>query len=1651
MGLCNLALHQAINKVIENAPYMKYDKATNFIEIKLGGDINEHNINGIAHTTATTLNSSINNGVKDLGNVFQATDPKEIIQGVRVRMTTKQLALLDADDENTIVELQKEVDEENTRREQEIRDKEIKGEEEFLQKKEVEQSQASPETIKVIKDFLDRIGVDVKSLEKIVVNGVKQDANGVALIMQKLIQVVNGKEASALPEEAMHFAIELIEQNNPTLFNLLLKEINDYNLYKEVLKTYSGVYTTKDGKPDIRKIKKEAIAKVLAETVIKNAEGLTERPELLAKTQSWWQKIIEFFKGLFSKSGFDQAAMDFLSGKDLGELKSIEEVYYQRASQEDVYNKIKNFSNTIEKREDGYYIDGKKVPRRVTDDVKDWYGRKFKNNDLVKDEYEKAVDDLKAEKGTAGHADLEHILNVYVNENGLLRNEPLDDSGYVSQINPKNRDMYDLLKSNMKDRLYSYPEGTRFMSEVTVYSGKKRMAGTIDFLAITPDGKVNILDWKFMNLNIEKTTDIPWYKRDAWRVQMGQYKAILEESYGLRNEDFGQTRMIPILAEYTKGNKKDNVLPELIRVKIGSVNLKNVEEDYLLPLGLETEKTGNRKIDVLIEKLNADYKKYSEETVAPDKKSEKAEHLNALFRAIRQLQVRQNIQPLLYEAKVLNKQINNLIEEYKNKYEGKDGSQFSEQDKSDFADKLDALQESLLIYTDIDIYLRTLFQGELSEEDKKLREDLRDTAEAARDLEADLNETIQDFAANIIVKGEGIENFLNPEKIVKGLSRLFSSTATIQTKAIQFLYKKANKAYAYIGIDTLEENKKLLSLKETYQEWAKGKGLTNKNYFDSIKKKDSNELIDKFDKDFYKELKTKIENKDFKWIRENINVSEYNEYLKEKLRIELERLDNTLITGSEEEMKAKRAEIKFKKDKLTNLYNTSTTESAGWLMYDYIKLFPKDKWYSKEWQELIKSDNKAAKDFYDYIVEKNTDYRALGYINSSEARTFLPYVRKSLTEKLITGGDIRLGEQFFQSISLDEGDIGYGKIDPHTGKPLNVIPKYFTNEIEGELSEDLFRNMSLYNEAALRYKYLSEVEDQVRLVLKVEQNKKAIATSRFGKTEYKDGVLQYTPNNAENSKLYEDMMKSIIYGQKFIESETFDQLLGKLGTWGEKFNEKLGMKVFPENLSERQMSVNKMIDGLNGIFQMNTLGLNLLSAGSNLFGGNSHSLINAGKYFTKKDYLKAELMLFTNKFNGEDAKKMLAALEYFLPLTDNYNREIAKKLSVNTLTDESLQDGLMSLMRYSDLNVQTSNFYAYLFNTIVDEGQIKNVREYLKSTEKYSSMYSVPKEERDKLNEEFEEDVKKLVEEKGVLKVGSVVDDKLVIPGVDNKSLSVVELRRKVQQISKNALGNLTADDVRTINMTVYGKSFMVFKNWIPRLVDVRMGNLKYNSASDAYEWGRMRTIFRILSDDLLHSVGNLKNSLIANEKGVDYLKELYEKKRSDYENDTGKQLEMTEDEFIDLVRQNIKSQIIDTVFLLTLCGLIYALKAFAPDDDEDPAVKSQYRFILKATDKFRDELMYFYNPTSLSGLVSTGIFPAVAFVTNFEKATVNFFKENWALATGDEELVKKNQVIKYWMKTFPFTNQIVGYLPMFYPEVAKDLGVKIQSNYGIR
>ena len=462
---------------------------------------------------------------------------------------------------------------------------------------------ASPQTLSLIKDFIKRIGVDTKPMQNIVVNGVKQDANGVALLMQKLIQVVDGTEAQSLPEEAMHFAVAIIKQTNPKLYKKLMSEINNYQLKNEVFEAYGSdpAYQI-DGKPDVIKLKEEAIAKVLVETIINNNENNPEKLELIAKSQSWWEDIIDYFKNLFTQSGFDKMSMDIILGKNIGTAEDIREgedtFFLQKSKQEQIVNSIKEISDKISldtvKNEAGgeeskYFIDGKQIKNRVSNIIKTWYDILRSEKALNDSEFKKAVNTLKADKGTALHKDMEHAMSILTDENNKLRSrdeldEIIANDNHVSFGNPDNNDMYHLLRDNLRARMESFPKDTIFMSEVTIYDPKRDLAGTVDFLAVTPTGKINVLDWKFIGLDTAKFKDIPWYNVASWNRQMNQYKTIIKDNYGVENKDFEQTRMIPIKAVYSEGNAKTKALPNLLNVIIGDVNVKNIKEAYLIPV-----------------------------------------------------------------------------------------------------------------------------------------------------------------------------------------------------------------------------------------------------------------------------------------------------------------------------------------------------------------------------------------------------------------------------------------------------------------------------------------------------------------------------------------------------------------------------------------------------------------------------------------------------------------------------------------------------------------------------------------------------------------------------------------------------------------------------------------------------------------------------------------------------------------------------------------------------------------------------------------------------------------------------------------------------------------------------------------------------------
>ena len=137
---------------------------------------------------------------------------------------------------------------------------------------------------------------------------------------------------------------------------------------------------------------------------------------------------------------------------------------------------------------------------------------------------------------------------------------------------------------------------------------KGRLASTIDFLAIEPqdngEAKVDVLDWKFIDIDKNKTEDVPWFKEKEWKAQMGEYAKILY-NYGVTYGQLRKQRMIPFIMNYEysiKGKKDSSLVPTSIEV--GDINNPKDTKMYLLHVPLNTESTGNTLVDTLLNQFN---------------------------------------------------------------------------------------------------------------------------------------------------------------------------------------------------------------------------------------------------------------------------------------------------------------------------------------------------------------------------------------------------------------------------------------------------------------------------------------------------------------------------------------------------------------------------------------------------------------------------------------------------------------------------------------------------------------------------------------------------------------------------------------------------------------------------------------------------------------------------------------------------------------------------------------------------------------------------------------------------------------------------------------------------------------------------------------
>jgi len=1573
---------------------------------------------------------------------------------------------------------------------------------------------ASPETIAKVKRALEKMGVSIKSLSEYAKSSGMDvtSINGVADLVRGVIAVAEGKESVALTEEMVHIATAILEQTNPALVTEMISKIGNFKIYKETFEQYkNNPYYQINGKPDIRKIKKEAADKLIAEIIINQNEGSEEFPELAQEeNQSLfrriWNKILNALGLSYKNSGiniFQEAAIKITGEESFGTVNDIVEkdIYLQITdAQKVVLEKLEQTKNNIDKvvektkSADPALLDSEeannfyqiklpngqveRVLKRVTDRVKAWYKNRFGGK--VFTEQEKKFNELKRTYGIEGHADFEEIHNRYYNPDGTKRVNPLSRP---SQINLPSQQMYDKLEKYYTDLIATFPDGTLILSERIIYDPKNKEAGTIDFLAIEPGGKAHILDWKFMNISGD---DVAWFKQGAFNIQLGTYKDILRQQYGIK--EFGMIRAIPISMEFKKEDPKDpNSEFVLGGIAIGSVNKSEIEDLRLVPVSEESESTGYAALDKVIAKLNGLLRQYSKQEATTDEEREfKVERLNKLRTAIRYAQGTMNIAPLIDVIEVMRKEGDRLVEDYNTSYKDRPATSkdSTNSELSDFAEEMNSYIKFSEVFTNIGreigslIYTNEMMRDAKTEEEVEAAEQRRDVLDKLRS-ESDaifesqqiIKQASKDFADKHIGQRNLVAGLTKAEAVVKGLASTFRGVSELPLKALQVLYKLTRAAQGKASQDALKEVEELMKIREKIVK----KGGDVRRFVQKIYQKDDkggliNKLIYKYSREFHDKVdELATAGGDIDWLKNNIDIEAYRKEAKKKLESQIDKINKNRYPGTAEEEQEQRDKYILQAKRL---WDIDREDFNGFNNY-IIKRHPQSKWYSKEYKEVLADPDLL--ELYNFIVKFNEKSNEVGYIQNAVAKTFLPFIRKSMAEELAWDNTLSPMKNFAQSLSLRVEDAGYGKINEVTGELENSIPKYFTYDFTrkedgtndySEVSEDLFKNMILYIQHVNKYKYMTEVEGQLKLVKTIEEFKGHLATNRTSDVVRKDGKLEELPGNEENSKMFDEFLRTLLYDQKYVLSDSDTPLyIGKVLNFVRKsVNQVAGKEIWKEN-EGNPTSLVKSIEAANRGFQLKTLGFEFISGAVNMFGGNIQVATQAGNYFKAREFAKNEAKLTLQKFENEQDKETFAQLvNTFMPLKDDPSYEQYNKAGMSKLTRGSLADTLMVFMRVPEQLIEKSIFLSLLQNMMVVDGKIVSIREHVKS--KYKDRFKSGAAYRD-AKQAIENEVEQLKKTKSIDAIKKLENGELVIPGLDLTNRDELQrLTELTRRISRNATGGLSDGDVNRMSMSIWTKSMMVFKNWIPKLLDTRFSEFRKISddfsvmiddatgeiSGEKYDIGRIRLLFSVLGKGIIKGARDLNNIIAMNDAGIEALDKMFEEFREKYESETGETLNMTREDFMDLIRTNLRNQMKELLILTSMLGSMLALGFMAPDDDDDAdrATKNAHRYAQKVVDKFIGELSFFYNPLEFQKLLSGSMFPAMGLTSDMIRFTSHLGTEvtgmDFDSETTDDEARKKALPTKYLFKMLPVTKSALTYAAILDAEFAKEYDITIQK-----
>lgn len=1555
------------------------------------------------------------------------------------------------------------------------------------QLEDVPASKANNATLDIIKTVATKMGISIEGLDQYVKDAglkIESDVVGLSHIqrtaegVKATIGIAEGMESQALVEEYVHIARAMVEQTTPGIITSMISKIDRFKIYNTVLEKYkkNPKYQLANGKPDIRKIKMEAVDKLITELIINDSQGSTDFPELMEESnrsmiRQWWDALLDAIRGLYSKSNIDifkSTARIIASGNIDVTLQDIKDtaLFYQlkdNTAVDNVFNKITEEGNKLQGPVPAT-VDaaGKVIEARhyIYDNVIKIFNTvsqlaKGKNKDkFIRTELQQIEDDQKRDWGSEGHIFIDKFISKnLIDKDGYKLANP-NEEVIDTRIEPALRTK---LETFAKQLINSYPPGTRFLTEKMVVNTKAKgmIASTIDFIAIAPNDetgvKVDVYDWKFTNINRDTNDEIPPFKMKEWNAQMEEY-VIMLKNYGIKREQLRYTRMVPFITNYNyaiPGDKKSPLV--LTGLEVGNPANPNANTIYTLPVPTASELTDNEQVDRLLSGLRAQWEKLYKLSVEPEKKAEKKSQLQQLSIAIRNLQVKMNFAPLSAIARTFFNNAADVIKDFENiDYDKLTGDEIEAK-----LGKLIEYKDSTLKFVDLDqIFLSAYPKETLNEDGKKILLALEEKSAMAERLIKKITSLQKEYAMYLgvkkgIVAKDDAKSLTLAEKAVNGLVKTFYEGTQLPAKLIKLASNLILNSKSLVNINVAKKIDEFQPMLVALEKEASAQG---KSAFDMIGKVTDKGLylIKKIDPQFWKAYSKALENKDKKFLLENMDVEKYNKLAESALQNEIDNINRTVYDDTDEEANDNTRLFKIRQAKDSLDINRSTFNGYNDWMFTHLfnQVLLEEKHLSADFKQL--QNNKAAYDVWKFFTELNEKAKKAGYLQK-QGSSFFPLIEATILQKMqqsgSVGGEVLTALKDIYTTTADES-TSFSKIDPETGELEKQIPRFFTmtNKPVEALSRDLNKVGTLWIKALYEYENNKNLENTLLTLAAVEKEKGSIITDENGNPVFDGDRPRVNYGKNDNYGIMQTIINDHLYGQT---EDTGSLGSTQLASVVSKFNQGKDQEL----IEKRTVNVKKGIKNMDTLVRALAVGLKPLISIANSFGFNFQAYINSGRMYKYSEFLANTGKIVTGAGLTNEQK---AVLHLINPLNEDISlekrREIAKEIGLkNWLSTWSFSDVMMSTNSFPEKRLQYANALSFIENSMIEDGKIVNIRQHLAEQDRQTK-YKATEAEREALEKSFEERVAKLKETRSLDKSVKIEDSNITIPGVSDEELA--KFRTKVIEYTRDLNGQMSQDNKANFARDTVFRSFMMFKTWIPKQVILRTKDISMNIEKGHWEYGRGRAFLKTVAFVGIRNIHRIQDIIAGNEEGLKIMDEILQAKRDEYFKKTGEQLKITDEEFYDLMRTELTNQMKELKLLFGMMAMVFAAGAAIPDDDDslDDVTRNRYKYLMKAMNKIQDELSFYYNPTSMESMTKGSIVPALGLLLKAQNILSSVAKESYGYATNDEEMMKNAHPLKYTFNIMPGFYQVqTEILPFFFPEVAKDMGIRVTAESRLR